>query len=85
MQSVPQKIISIKIIINSVIVLENNKKSNKNLNPTKKSNEKVLTDNHDAENKDSNERNRKTITEKRKNIENKDTKDLWYSDVFRFA
>ena len=32
--------------------LENNETSNKNLNPSKKSDEKTLTDNHNTENKD---------------------------------
>ena len=45
--------------------LENNEKSNKDLNSTKKPDEKFLTDNENTENKDSNEKNRKTITEKR--------------------
>ena len=36
--------------------LENNEKSNKNLNQTKKSDEKTLTQNHNTENKDSNEK-----------------------------
>ena len=40
--------------------LQNNERLNKNLNPTKKLNEKTLT--HNIENKDSNEKNRKTIT-----------------------
>ena len=35
--------------------LENNEKPNKNLNPTKKTNEKTQTDNHNTENKHSNE------------------------------
>ena len=55
--------------------LENNEKSNKNLNETKKPDEKTLTDNHNTENKDSNEKNRKTTTEKKNDIENKDTKE----------
>ena len=38
--------------------LENNEKSNKNLSPTKKPNEKTLTSSHNSENKYSNERNR---------------------------
>ena len=49
----------------SVNSLENNEKSNKNLNQTKKSDEKTLTENHITENKDSNEKNRKTTTEKK--------------------
>ena len=40
----------------SVNILENNERSNKNLNPTRKPNEKTLTDNHNTENKDSNEK-----------------------------
>ena len=32
--------------------LENNETSNKNLNPSKKPDEKTLTDNHNTENKD---------------------------------
>ena len=36
--------------------LENNEKSNKNLNPTKRPDEKTLTDNHNTENIDSNEK-----------------------------
>ena len=39
--------------------LENNEKSNKNLNQTKKSDEITLTENHNAENKDSNEKKQK--------------------------
>ena len=39
--------------------LENNEKSNKNLNQTKKPDEKTLTENHNAENKDSNEKKQK--------------------------
>ena len=50
-------------------------KSNKNLNPTKTPNDKALRDNHNTENKDSNEKNRKTITEKKNDTENKDTKE----------
>ena len=55
--------------------LENNEKSNKNLNPTKKPDEKTLTDHHNTENKDSNEKSRKTITEKKNDTEKKDTKE----------
>ena len=39
-------------------------------NPTKKPNEKILTDNHNIENKDANERNRKTISDKKNDTEN---------------
>ena len=55
--------------------LENNEKSNKNFNPTKKPDEKTLTDHHNTENKDSNEKSRKTITEKKNDTEKKDTKE----------
>ena len=59
----------------SANILQNNEKSNKNLNPTKKPNEKTLTDNQNTENKDSNEKNRKTITGKKNDTETKDTKE----------
>ena len=45
--------------------LENNEISNKILNQTKKPDEKTLTDNHNTKNKDSNQKNRGTTTEKR--------------------
>ena len=64
-----------KNIKESANSLENNEKSNKNLNQTKKPDEKILADNHNTENKDSNEKNRKTTTEKKNDTENKDTKE----------
>ena len=45
--------------------LENNEKSNKNLNETKKPDEKTLTDNHNTENKDSNEKIGRPLLKKR--------------------
>ena len=45
--------------------LENNEKSNKNLNPTKKSNEETLTDNHNTENEDLNEKMGRPLLKKR--------------------
>ena len=58
----------------SVNSLESNERSN-DLNPTKKLNEKTITDNHNTENKDANERNNKTIAEKKNDTENKDIKE----------
>ena len=45
--------------------LQNNEKSNENLNPTKTPNQKTLRDNHNTENKDSHEKDRKTTAEKK--------------------
>ena len=45
--------------------LQNNEKSNENLNPTKTPNQKTRRDNHNTENKDSHEKDRKTTAEKK--------------------